>query len=396
MQPAAIQVPRVLSLPDLRDRSMIASQSTNHLRFTSGNSLASTLIDRTRKYQTPNDRPIGEALSSVSDQAAVNAAFNAESLDSRYVPLGQLTRDLDLPKHLAIEGLLGQGAMGTVYRAWDRQICRHVALKVSHCRPDSRSYDRFRREMLATARVTHSTVAPIFEHFCSRDRACFTMQVIEGNTFEEIIEAGSLGETNDRYCALFSPTALAQKFADLAEGLDAAHSVGVIHRDIKPSNLMLDQAERPWLLDFGLARLSDQVQLTRSGEIVGSVRYMSPEQLRGQTNLTPATDIYSLGITLRECLLGTTAAFDHECQASGDQLFPRVLRSIIAKATAECPMRRYRTAYQFAMDLRQFAESQLPLFVTSASKPLLCFSATAIPHFLGNVARTTTRRRLAS
>lgn len=378
MPTVATKIPRVMSLPDLGDHSTIVSRTKDF--HTAGDS---TTISSSRLVTASGGGRKLDAEFSISDSLTVSH----DSISSCHP--NKLAKELKLPEHLQLEAVIGQGAMGTVFRAWDRKIHRRVALKISHGRANTRSMKRFQREMQATARVSHPAIVPIYEHFGSESHACYTMQLLDGNTFEELIEAGKPSIPGESFCALLSPEALAQKFATLAEGLDAAHMAGVIHRDIKPSNLMLDQADRPWIIDFGLAKLSNQAELTHSGEIVGSLRYMSPEQRRGVTNLSPATDIFSLGVTLHECLTGNAVCprlKAHELETSG---IPNNLLRILAKATALNPRERYGTAYQFAMDLRQFADQQTPLF---ANAPEYSLSKTLQP---SQLTQSLSRRLVA-
>ena len=156
-----------------------------------------------------------------------------------------------------------------------------------------------------------------------------------------------------------------------AEALDHAHQEGVIHRDIKPANLMVDVKGHLWITDFGLARLQNDSGLTLSGDLVGTIRYMSPEQAIGQRAVVDQrTDIYSLGVTLYE-LLALEPAFDGRDRRevlrriieddprplrSINPSVPRELETIIQKATAKEPQSRYLTAQELADDLRRFLE----------------------------------------
>ena len=285
-----------------------------------------------------------------------------------------------LPEHLILLEQVGQGAMGTVYRVWDQRLRREVALKVSSHQTETNMLKRFEREMRATARISHPCVVQVYESFLASGRACYTMQMLDAISFDEIIEAGKSAETSDKYTPLLPLNDFARVFANVAEGLHAAHRAGVIHRDIKPSNLMLDDSNTPKLIDFGLARIAGQSKLTNSGEIIGSLRYMSPEQFNATTELSPASDIYSLGLTIQESLTGDLGFSDNSdgrifyqvqnphCRDRRRlQSLPAGMRLIIEKATARSPHSRYATAYQLAMDLRQFADSQSTLFAASST-----------------------------
>lgn len=168
--------------------------------------------------------------------------------------------------------------------------------------------------------------------------------------------------------------------AQIAEALEYAHQHGVLHRDIKPSNLMLDRSGSVWVMDFGLAKLIEQQDLTIAGEIVGTLRYMAPEQLDGQASVT--TDVYALGLTLYE-LLTLKPAFDGDQTAtlamrlrqseiprprSINPAIPKDLETIILKATAREPYARYKTAGSLAADLRSFCEDR-PIQARRSSLP---------------------------
>ena len=158
--------------------------------------------------------------------------------------------------------------------------------------------------------------------------------------------------------------------AQIADALEYAHQHGVLHRDIKPSNLMLDRSGSVWVMDFGLAKLIEQQDLTIAGEIVGTLRYMAPEQLDGRADVT--TDVYALGLTLYE-LLTLKPAFDGDQTAtlalrlrqsdiprprSINPAIPKDLETIVLKATAREPYARYKTAGSLAADLRCFCEDR--------------------------------------
>ncbi|MEZ6079707.1 MAG: serine/threonine-protein kinase [Pirellulaceae bacterium] len=134
----------------------------------------------------------------------------------------------------------------------------------------------------------------------------------------------------------------------VADGLHAAHKLGVIHRDIKPSNLIVDHNGKPWITDFGLARIQSNVSLTQSGDVIGTMRYMSPEQSRGESAIVDGrTDVYSLGTTLYEMLAGTPAHDGEDARSILRQIeedvvplrrhcpgLPRDLETVVAKAMA--------------------------------------------------------------
>ena len=204
------------------------------------------------------------------------------------------------------------------------------------------------------------------------------------------IQSESLSSTEESVDACFGVFAdngsmeyclrIANLVAQVADGLDYAHQHGVLHRDIKPSNLMLDRRGDVWIMDFGLVKIIEQKDLTIAGEIVGTLRYMAPEQLEGRADVT--TDIYALGLTLYE-LLTLKPAFDGDeavtlAQRLRQSSFPRPrsinptipkdLETIILKATANEPFSRYPTAAMLAEDLRRFSEDR-PILARRTTYP---------------------------
>ena len=203
--------------------------------------------------------------------------------------------------------------------------------------------------------------------------------------------------------------------AQVADALDYAHGHGVLHRDIKPSNLMIDRSGDVWIMDFGLVKIAERHDLTRTGEIVGTLRYMAPEQLTGQAGT--ATDIYSLGLTLFE-LVTLKPAFDGDSSATFSQRMrgceiprprsvnpavPRDLETIILKATAREPSARYATSAALAEDLRRFCDDR-PILARrstlierlwrwSRRNPALAFATTSVILLLGLVAGISTTAR---
>ncbi len=316
---------------------------------------------------------------------------------------------------------LGRGGMGIVYEAEQVSLGRRVALKVLPFAAaiDPRRIRRFQVEAQAAAQLHHPHIVAIFAVGCDRGVHYYAMQLIEGRTLAEIIDdmtrAGgvAIGGPDDglalpedtSHPALKAtahdparsfdgsaippsstvpasgsnpPRASAARFLAVAhlgiqaaEALEHAHGLGVLHRDVKPANLMIDADGDLWITDFGLARFQEDVGLTRSGDVLGTLRYMSPEQARaGGAIVDQRADIYSLGATLYE-LTALRPAFDgrdrHEllrrvtfdeptAPRRLDPSIPRDLETIILKAMAKEPASRYASARELADDLRRFRE----------------------------------------
>jgi serine/threonine protein kinase len=192
--------------------------------------------------------------------------------------------------HYRVEGVIGYGGMATVYRGFDPQLNRPVAIKIlhEHLAKSGNSRQRFLREAQSAAAISHPNVVPIYGVHQSAGKTFLVMPLVSG---------GSLQQRIDREGPL--PLADAINIAlQIAESLQAAHARGVIHRDVKPANILLEDGnKRVVLSDFGLARTLDDASITASGLIAGTPAYMSPEQARGET-VDYRTDLYSLGSVL--------------------------------------------------------------------------------------------------
>lgn len=290
---------------------------------------------------------------------------------------------------------LGRGGMGVVYEAMQVTLGRRVALKVLPFAAvlNQDQLARFTLEAQAAARLHHPHIVPVYSVGCDRGVHYYSMQFVDGQSLDAMIEElrrSARGDCIAKAPATASDTAkcfptahstrdrefflsVAKLGAQVADALQHAHDGGIVHRDIKPSNILIDRAGEPWVTDFGLARCRGDASLTSTGTVIGSVRYMSPEQALGRTRrVDQRTDVYSLGITLYE-LLTLRKAFD-----AGDQqqflrqieqeepppprrinpAVPTDLETIVLKAISKQRSDRYRTARELADDLRRFAAGQ--------------------------------------
>src|SRR4051794_16105793 len=193
-----------------------------------------------------------------------------------------------------IEALLGQGGMGVVYEAVQLSLSRRVALKgiAPELSRDERFQERFRREGRSQAALDHPNVVTLHEAGGADGQLFLAMQLVRGPSLKELIARGDL-ETG-RVLRLLTP---------IADALDAAHEDGMIHRDFKPQNILVGSRDHAYLADFGLTRALGAAGLTRTGQLVGTLDYVAPEQIHGQP-ATPRSDIYSFGAVLFECLSG--------------------------------------------------------------------------------------------
>ena len=194
-----------------------------------------------------------------------------------------------------VESLLVRGGMGSVYKARELELDRYVALKIvqEHRSGDSQFIERFRREARIAARLRHPRIVSVHEVGTMDPFPYFSMDYIEGGTLRSVVE---------RRRGLPAEDAIAI-VVEICRAVAHAHGKGVIHRDLKPENVMIDAEGDVFVMDFGLARATEEVALTQSGTIMGTPFYMSPEQLAGK-KLDERSDIYSIGLILYYCFTG--------------------------------------------------------------------------------------------
>nr|MBA3480318.1 serine/threonine protein kinase [Pirellulales bacterium] len=298
---------------------------------------------------------------------------------------------------------IGRGGMGIVYEAEQISIGRPVALKVLPFASmlDERRLARFRNEVRAAGQLHHTNIVPIFAVGSDRGVHFYAMQLVVGQTLAEMIgqlrrdrgldapvatmppPGGATAQNGETARAALSTVRTVnrgefyRKVALLAihaaDALEHAHACGVVHRDIKPSNLLVDERSVLWLADFGLAAVEAGADLTMTGDLLGTLRYMSPEQTQGsRIVLDHRTDIYSLGVTFYE-LLALRPAFDAAERAEllrqitdveplplrrVDAAIPPDLETIMLKAMCKEAPDRYATAQEMADDLRRFLENK--------------------------------------
>jgi serine/threonine protein kinase/WD40 repeat protein len=325
---------------------------------------------------------------------------------------------------------IGQGGMGIVYEARQESLGRQVALKVLPPAISSREVlrERFQREARAAARLHHTNIVPIFGVGEDQGVLYYAMQFIQGQGLDTVLEDvkrmrglaptvdpaeqttlaptgaeaarslitgqfGSAGPGPEQQTALQPLGAphpsgfdtrsdlsnlpetryyrsIAWLGVQVAEGLAHAHAQGILHRDIKPSNLLLDAHGTVWITDFGLAKTEGGVDLTGTGEMIGTLRYMAPERFEGESDAR--SDVYALGVTLYEmltllppfsgsdrlCLIGRISVDTPPPPSQLAPLLPRDLETIVLKAMARDRAARYATARDLADDLRRFLENR--------------------------------------
>lgn len=263
---------------------------------------------------------------------------------------------------------IGEGGMGIVFEAVQDSLGRPVAIKFLKGVGSGRvARERFQREVQAVARLHHPNVVTVYGSGEHDGLPYYAMQLVRGRGLDTYLDerraTGSTPTSGD----LRKAVGLATQVAD---ALAYAHRQGVIHRDIKPSNLLVDEADRVWVADFGLAFIDGNNHLTDTGGIVGTRQYMAPEQYNGWAD--PRTDVYALGVTLYELATGTSAfdaatpqevlrkvmTVDVTAPRKRNPLIHPDLETVILKAMAAEPAHRYPTAAAFADDLRLLAEGK--------------------------------------
>jgi WD40 repeat protein/tRNA A-37 threonylcarbamoyl transferase component Bud32 len=278
---------------------------------------------------------------------------------------------------------VGRGGMGVVYEAEQVSLGRRVALKVipRHRAGEQKALERFRREARAAARLHHTNIVPVFETGRDGDVVYYAMQFIDGQGLDTIIEQAAGARQREKSLARVAVSldpstsrlpyyrGVALIGHQAAAGLAFAHARGVLHRDIKPSNLLLDTAGVVWITDFGLAKSKDE-SLTRTGDILGTIRYMAPERFRGEGDAR--ADVYALGLTLYELITLRPAFGSFDCPTlmelikevdpirprAIDEQVPRDLETVVLKAIDKDPNRRYPSADALAQDLRRFLDDE--------------------------------------
>jgi len=276
--------------------------------------------------------------------------------------------------HYRIVEKIGAGGMGEVYLAEDTKLKRQVALKFlpHYLTSDRNSKARFTREAQAVAKLNHPNIITIHEVSEYQGRPFFAMEHVEGKSLRDLIKI--------KEASLERVIDLATQICD---GLREAHEAGIVHRDIKPSNIVVDAYGRPKILDFGLAAVQGGEHLTKTGSTLGTVRYMSPEQVQGD-EVDQRSDLFSLGIVLYEMIAGQTP-FDRNNEAATLKAItldnpepltryktdvPDELQRTVSKLLEKDPSMRYQSAAGVISDLKRLVTpTQSSIVATPAKRP---------------------------
>src|SRR6266849_1372950 len=248
---------------------------------------------------------------------------------------------------------IGEGGMGAVFRGIDVMLEREVAVKM--LRPELSQQpnivERFRSEAVTLAKLNHPNIATLYSFLRQGEDFFMVMEFVRGETLDDLI----------RRSGAMPPDKAIGLLCQALEGIDHAHRMGIIHRDVKPANMMMTETGTLKVMDFGIARVLGTARMTKQGNIVGTIEYMSPEQVRGQET-DARSDIYSLGILLYEMLTGrvpfsSDSEFDlMKMQIDDAPQPPRVFSAQIPQAVEQAIMRalakRPEARFQSAADFR--------------------------------------------
>ena len=342
-------------------------------------------------------------------QVLADLGHSADASTGQEAPVGAGRGAVGTLGDFRILAEIGRGGMGIVYEAEQISLGRRVALKVLPFAGtmDARQLLRFQNEARAAACLHHRHIVPVYAVGCERGVNYYAMHLIAGQSLAALIQSmrkeqapqpppeeaatvaapipgkaksETLREPRAQASTLKSSKRgrddwrrLAELARQAADALEHAHQSGVVHRDVKPGNLLLDQDGNLWIADFGLAQVQTDSRLTMTGDLVGTLRYMSPEQaLAKRVLIDHRTDIYSLGATLyelltlepvfnggdRQELLRQIAFEDPKPLRAHNQAVPAELETIVLKALEKNPADRYATAQELADDLERFVKDE--------------------------------------
>ncbi len=319
-----------------------------------------TIVSAVPSHVAPDSPTIVTVVSDAETVISVSPVRRTEAPRAANGPLtGAILLEIGtvLGGRYEILELLGQGGMGAVYKAADREVDRIVAVKV--IRPEMASNPeilaRFKQELLLSSKVTDRNVIRIYDLGEAQGVKFITMEYMEGENLHKILKERGKLEVAEAV----------EIMEQVASGLAAAHREGIIHRDLKPANIMRDKSGRVVVMDFGLARTFSGDGMTQTGMMLGTMEYMSPEQAQGM-EVKASSDIFTVGLILYELLTGITPFHAETAIASllmrtqkraaplvdVDRNIPGTLSNIVAKCLEKEPAKRYQSADELVADLR--------------------------------------------
>jgi serine/threonine protein kinase/tetratricopeptide (TPR) repeat protein len=321
------------------------------------------------KEELAGKNPTGPVSSETSEDWAAPRSVSGGIAPAR---LGTLEPGTMLGERYEILAMLGQGGMGAVYKARDRELDRLVALKV--IRPELTTnpeiLKRFKQELILARQVTHRNVIRIFDLGQADGLKFITMDFLEGQDLRaELKKRGK-----------FSPQEAARIILQMSRALEVAHGEGVVHRDLKPQNIMLDASGRAYVMDFGIARSAYLPGMTQTGALIGTPEYMSPEQAKGE-KLDERSDLFSLGVIFYELLTGSSPYYSDTPLATLwkrmqekakplteiDPAIPKEISDIVAKLLEIEVANRFQTAGELAWRLESWLGISNPALTATST-----------------------------
>ncbi|QDT05665.1 Serine/threonine-protein kinase PknB [Rubripirellula lacrimiformis] len=309
---------------------------------------------RRRRGETPSKQ---EYMDRFPDQAqAIHDAWNDGGKPTGAFVPPSVQQMADLLPSLQIMELIGAGGMGAVYKARQEGLDRIVAVKIL---PQEFGHDvkfalRFTREARTLAKLNHPNIVALYEFGNVADTYYFLMEYVEGSTLRDLVKGGQL-----------APQHALAIVPHLCDALQYAHDKGVVHRDIKPENILMSVDGNVKIADFGLSRIlgneTQQQSLTATHQIMGTPRYMAPEQMEGTHNVDHRADIYSLGVVIYEMLTGELPIGRFAAPSTKVQIDVR-LDDVVMRTLEKEPQRRYQRASEIKSDVQSITSTVNPAY----------------------------------
>ncbi|APZ96187.1 serine/threonine-protein kinase [Fuerstiella marisgermanici] len=326
---------------------------------------------RRRRGETPTEQEYLERFA--EDASVINEAFNDSDRKKGAFEPPTVARLASLFPSLEVMELVGAGGMGAVYKAKQKGLDRIVALKIL---PEEFGHNvkfalRFTREARTLAKLNHPNIVALFEFGNVADTYYFLMEFVEGSTLRDVVAAREI-----------APAHALAIVPHLCDALQYAHDKGVIHRDIKPENILMSVDGSVKIADFGLSRILDndeqQHTLTGTHQVMGTPRYMAPEQLEGTHNVDHRADIYSLGVVIYEMLTGELPIGRFAAPSAKVQIDVR-LDDVVLRTLEKEPQRRYQRASQIKSDVQSITSSENPAFAQTVVSELASETSRSAP-----------------